>query len=143
MFRDLVQTCGGHQQERLSKLEEDMKADSAAGLVIPPTGFVFHESRCGSTLVANLLGSDPSALTFVESQPPADILSSRQPDAVKIRHLRIVMNQMGRSTTHTRLYFKFQSVLTLQVVIVGSHCGWSLWVVSFFYLLTLVSNFLF
>jgi hypothetical protein len=26
---------------------------------IPPTGFVFHESRVGSTLVANILASNP------------------------------------------------------------------------------------
>jgi len=35
--------------------------------------FVFHETRCGSTLVADMLGSHPHHLTFSESSPPASL----------------------------------------------------------------------
>lgn len=32
------------------------------GRVVYPTGFIFHESRVGSTLVANMLASNPWAM---------------------------------------------------------------------------------
>lgn len=32
--------------------------------MIPPTAFIFHESRVGSTLVANMFASDPRSLVF-------------------------------------------------------------------------------
>ena len=35
--------------------------------VLSPDGLVFHQSRVGSTLAANLLGSDPQNLVFSES----------------------------------------------------------------------------
>ena len=38
---------------------------------IKPTGFVFHESRVGSTLVANALASNPWNMVFSESDPPS------------------------------------------------------------------------
>ena len=41
------------------------------GFHLQPTGFVFHQSRVGSTLTANFLGSDPQNLVFSESAPPA------------------------------------------------------------------------
>ncbi|CAN0474150.1 unnamed protein product [Discosporangium mesarthrocarpum] len=42
---------------------------------LEPSGFVFHMSRCGSTLMANLLGSSASNLVYSESRPPADVVS--------------------------------------------------------------------
>lgn len=42
---------------------------------LEPTGFVFHMSRCGSTLTANLIGSSPYNLVYSESKPPAGLMS--------------------------------------------------------------------
>jgi hypothetical protein len=71
MNKDLVKhSCRGGVTEMtvsLDDIKKDIALDSAS--VIPPTGFVFHESRCGSTLVANILGADPQNLVFAESQP--------------------------------------------------------------------------
>ena len=36
-----------------------------------PSGFVFHESRVGSTLVANSLAANPWNMVFSESDPPS------------------------------------------------------------------------
>ena len=67
MFKDLLGAsgCTGSNKKReslstlMNEIEEDQKAGRPGGNVIKPTGFVFHESRVGSTLVANFLASDP------------------------------------------------------------------------------------
>jgi hypothetical protein len=62
-----------------------------------PTGAVFHESRCGSTLVGNMLAKIPDSLVYSESGPPFDILTnSRLTHAEKVRALRIIIAAMGR-----------------------------------------------
>ena len=37
---------------------------------VKPSGFVFHESRVGSTLVANMLAAVPTNIVYSESAPP-------------------------------------------------------------------------
>ena len=62
-----------------------------------PTGAVFHESRCGSTLVGNMLAKIPDSLVYSESGPPFDILTNnRLTHAEKVRALRVVIAAMGR-----------------------------------------------
>ena len=40
---------------------------------------VFHETRCGSTLVADMLGAHPHHLAFSESSPPASVAAEGDP----------------------------------------------------------------
>lgn len=40
---------------------------------VPPRGFVYHETRCGSTLVANMLAAPSSNRVFSESKPPVQV----------------------------------------------------------------------
>jgi len=128
MFKDLVKRsgCSGDNKrvERMDVLLAEMDKDeaeasssasasaSASAVSLAPSGFVFHESRVGSTLVANLLGSDPHSLVFSESTPPVTALMhctacTRQQTITLFQQ---VMRLMGRTSYHTRLYFKFQSV---------------------------------
>jgi hypothetical protein len=125
MFKDLVgvSTCLGtnRKRERMSVLLNEIKALSGqpSGRVIPPTGFVFHESRVGSTLVANMLATDPWALVFSESAPVANAImhcgycSSER----KLQLFRDVLTLMGRSPFHKRLYVKFQSITSTKMEI--------------------------
>ena len=59
MFKDLVRSSGCKQFGKGTKtvseqtLRQIMRDE--ADLLLRPSGFVFHESRCGSTLVANML----------------------------------------------------------------------------------------
>jgi hypothetical protein len=65
MFKDFVQKskCVTHQKSYSALMEEiQQNKGTPAGRVVPPTGFVFHESRVGSTLVANMLASNPWAM---------------------------------------------------------------------------------
>ena len=57
MFRDLVAAskCGRGKTGTLNELYEGLAAKGVTPL--KPSGFVFHESRVGSTLVANMLAS--------------------------------------------------------------------------------------
>ena len=72
---------------------------------LEPTGFVFHMSRCGSTLAANLMGSSPYNLVYSESKPPAQLMSvcdtvgCSQDQRVRGKH-----EQSGYSTRYRVLY---------------------------------------
>eukprot|EP00937_MAST-01D_sp_MAST-1D-sp2_P007393 g7393.t1 len=117
MFRDLVahSNCGGANAR--SATVGQLRADIAAhpGSVIAPSGFVFHEARVGSTLVANMLTSSTRNLVYTESKPPATVLAhcDKCSDEQQVELLRVVMGQMGRgrATGHDRLFFKFQSAM--------------------------------
>jgi len=80
---------------------------------LAPSGFVFHESRVGSTLVANMLASAPTHVVYSESAPlPVVLNHCRSCDADRKRDLiRKIVDLMGASPRyHTRLFFKFQSI---------------------------------
>jgi hypothetical protein len=111
MFKDLEgnSACIGanRRREKLSVLMKEIKdqAGTAGGNVIEPTGFVFHESRVGSTLVANTLASDPYSMVFSESAPAANALlhcntCTRERN---IELFRDVVTLMGRSPIHKHL----------------------------------------
>jgi hypothetical protein len=91
MFRDLVEhspLCQKRQWKfELSKIAELARHRDAQVIRDPQqqvpkalelTAVVFHESRCGSTLVANtLIGMNPTKhRTYSESAPPAFAIKS-------------------------------------------------------------------
>ena len=127
MFKDLVSAskCKGKNSKtmRMSEIKKEMKMEETSGkprsTMIPPTGFIFHESRVGSTLVANLLGADPFNMVFSEAAAPASVLlhchGCSHED--KINRFRDTILAMGRSPTHKRVFFKFQSLTTTQIKI--------------------------
>jgi len=123
MFRDLegASNCIGSNRRRakmsiLLKEIEDAKG-TPEGRVVAPTGFVFHESRVGSTLIANFLASDPWALVFSESTPVANAILHCT-TCSKERQLKLfqnVLTLMGRSPYHKRLFIKSQSITTTRI----------------------------
>ena len=125
MFKDLEanSACVGsnRRREKLAVLIDEIKlqAGTSGGSVIEPTGFVFHESRVGSTLVANTLASDPFSMVFSESAPAANALlhcdSCTRERNVQL--FRDVVTLMGRSPIHKRLFFKFQSITSTKMEI--------------------------
>ena len=100
------------RKRKLSVLLADLANSKGTpkGRFLTPTGFVFHESRVGSTLVANALASDPSSMVFSESHPPSRVLKcSTCSRERKIQLFRDVVTLMGRSPVHKHLFFKFQA----------------------------------
>jgi hypothetical protein len=133
MFRDLVQRsdCDEPWKVDIRKVaelarhrdiavqEEHKSVPKALNL----TAVVFHESRCGSTLVANtLIAMDPVRhRTYSESQPAAMAIKSvcgenfsrcTLDQAAQV--LRDVVYLMSRSDDpqEERVFFKFQSITT-------------------------------
>jgi hypothetical protein len=123
MFRDLEakSNCysSNRRRERLSVLLDEIKLAEGTlrGRVVKPSGFIFHESRVGSTLIANLLASDPFALVFSESTPIANaILHCTSCNHEKqVQLFRDVLTLMGRSPIHNRMFVKFQSITTTKI----------------------------
>ncbi|CBJ29563.1 Hypoxia-inducible factor 1 alpha inhibitor (Hypoxia-inducible factor asparagine hydroxylase) [Ectocarpus siliculosus] len=119
MFKDLVRLSGGCQGAQstttsISKLQEEIDANPDGYL--EPTGFVFHMSRCGSTLTANLMGSSPHNIVYSESKPPVAVMSLcdqvRCTEEQRVAALRTVILAMGKTSFHKHMFFKFQSSQT-------------------------------
>lgn len=71
---------------------------AAEGGGLEPSGFIFHMSRCGSTLVSRLLGSSPQVLSLGEPDPVLGMLE--YPASVGLPHrrdwLRALILALGR-----------------------------------------------
>ncbi|MBW8780471.1 MAG: sulfotransferase family protein [Verrucomicrobia bacterium] len=99
-------------QTPISILEEfaEMAPDLA------PTGFVFHLSRCGSTLISQVLASVPCNLVVSEAPPIEHLLGARLRDprithAQQVVWLRGLVRALGRRRFAAEKYFyiKFDS----------------------------------
>jgi hypothetical protein len=63
---------------------------------LEPSGFVFHGSRCGSTLVSRMLASARQLLVLSEPLPVDQILRARAPETERARWLRAIVAALGR-----------------------------------------------
>jgi hypothetical protein len=76
-----------------------------------PAGFIFHMSRCGSTLVAQLLASLPRATVISEAPPIDAVLRAHLSDPAiseqrRIRWLQALLGALGAgSTGEAKRYF--------------------------------------
>lgn len=86
---------------------------------VPPTAVIFHETRCGSTLLANDLAafSPKQTRVFSESQPPVAALRACEsrhcdPNAQEqlIRDVFYVMGRVTRPIRPQYAFYKIQSV---------------------------------
>eukprot|EP00957_Ditylum_brightwellii_P178492 13596871-Ditylum_brightwellii.AAC.1 len=126
MFRDLVSKSPGCEHRIKVSLKQITDAareydmdNSAVAHTLEPSGFVFHESRCGSTLVANSLAAmNPSAhRVYSESSPPLKALtacgenSSRCPMSTASQLFSDTVYMMSRSNddAESKVFFKIQS----------------------------------
>ena len=129
MFKMLVQESGCNRKENLftvdladvaRKLDERETEEESMGVnVLPPAGFIFHESRVGSTLVANALTAmDPEGhRVYSESDPINRALAAcdgftKCDMETNVELLRDVVFLMGRtsSPSEKRMFFKVSSV---------------------------------
>jgi hypothetical protein len=75
-FRGLVErSCKGGKAKQ--KFNVPLAEAAASSKIREPSGFVFHQSRVGSTLVANMLASVSTHLVYSESFPSVDGACSR------------------------------------------------------------------
>jgi gluconate kinase len=92
---------------------------------VPPTGFIFHLSRCGSTLMAQMLSALPQNIVISEAAPIDSILRARVDnqkvaDDTRAEWLKWMINSLGqrRSGEEKNLFIKFDSwsILDLNIV---------------------------
>lgn len=93
--------------------------------IIPPTGFIFHMSRCGSTLVSQMLAA--SGRNIVMSEPPpvdsilrANIFNPSLTDDQRKDWFRWIVAALGRkrSDQEERFFIKFDSWSALEIDLV-------------------------
>lgn len=106
------------RQTPVAALEELQAAEPG----ISPTGFIFHMSRCGSTLVSQMLAALPSDIVISEASVLDSVLQAGRwdasvTDAQRITWLRGVINALGRPRTaqERRLFVKFDSWHTVDL----------------------------
>ncbi|MCD9185651.1 MAG: sulfotransferase [Pyrinomonadaceae bacterium] len=86
---------------------------------IAPTGFIFHISRCGSTLVSQMLAALEQ--NIVLSEPPLidAILRLQIPDETKIEWLKWLVNTFAQPRNEEKHFFiKFDSWSTLDLALI-------------------------
>lgn len=100
----------------------DAWAQAAPG--IPPTGFIFHMSRCGSTLVCQMLAALDSTVVISEAPPIDEVLRTARLNGVseeqRIHWLRAMINALGqpRAGGETRFFVKFDNWHALDLALV-------------------------
>jgi hypothetical protein len=72
-------------------------AEAAAHPGLPPAGFIFHCSRCGSTLVSQLARALPGTVVISEAPAIDDVLRSGWPRERRIETLRAVVAALGQT----------------------------------------------
>lgn len=88
---------------------------------LAPSGFVFHMSRCGSTLVAQMLAALPGTIVLSEPAPIDAVLRAEARDEEeRIRWLKGMVSALGqrRRGDEARLFIKFDCWDTLDLPLI-------------------------
>lgn len=121
-FAETVDRCLRHPFRLLFQHRTDLETlcravDDQPGL--PPAGFIFHMSRCGSTLLAQTLAAVPAHAVASEPGPLDAVLRAAQDDRA-VRWLRGMVGALGqaRYEDQRRFFVKFDAwaVLDLDVL---------------------------
>jgi aspartyl/asparaginyl beta-hydroxylase len=86
-------------------------AEAAGRPGVAPAAFIFHCSRCGSTLMSQLARALPGTLVLSEAPPIDDVLRSGWTDDTRIERLRAVVTALGqrRAGADRHLVIKFDA----------------------------------
>lgn len=114
-FRDSVRAALRAPFTQFSRREIPLDAVRSAP-PIAPSGIIFHTSRCGSALVARMLGTLPGAVMRSEPGPVDDVIQAKLdlPGLEEHEHvcwLRWVVTALGgvRDPVHSRYFLKLDS----------------------------------
>jgi hypothetical protein len=89
--------------------------------VVAPTGFIFHMSRCGSTLVSQMLAALPTNIVISEA-PPIDSVIDARIDHQRPEWLTWMIGALGRRRNDAErdLFIKFDSWNVLELDFIRS-----------------------
>lgn len=113
LFEDSVNRMASRPLSRVFRTRTDMDALIAGAAqedTIEPDGIVFHMSRCGSTLVAQMLAAVPHHIVASEAAPVDAVfqwaMTSGAPLDQQVAALRAVVAALGRNRSgSSRRYF--------------------------------------
>jgi hypothetical protein len=147
MFRDIVGNSHCEEPIRfdlkeavalIKDAEDKSKLSHPKSHTLEPNGFVFHESRCGSTLAANAFAAmEPSRhRVYSESTPPIVAMKACGyggrdcPKGTVIALFQDVIYLMGRTDDlgEKHLFFKIQSIGTKYIDIVMDAFPFTPWI---------------
>lgn len=110
-------------QTRTTRVEELLER-AASAQSLPLSGFIFHTSRCGSTLLTNALKTAPGALVLSEPHPLNQLIGyphRRHPSAPWAAWFRALITCLTEACSKTdRLAFiKFSSHASLEIDLIA------------------------
>jgi len=118
-FAQTVEKCLRRPAQLLFQRETSLEALIELGQQrpsLPVRGFIFHSSRCGSTLITQMLAAMPENVVISEAAPIDVVLRSHFQDLTisddqRIRWLRALLNTLGqrRLAEEKSLFVKFDS----------------------------------
>lgn len=89
---------------------------------IAPSGFIFHLSRCGSTLISQMLAAVPQNIVLSEPPPIDMILRAKNSvitDENRVEWLRWMINAFGQKRSDEKnLFIKFDSWNTIDLSLI-------------------------
>ena len=96
---------------------DELRSIIARGNVVAPTGFIFHMSRCGSTLVAQMFAALSRNIVISEAPPIDTIIAAKADDMERGLWLKSMVGAFGRrrSDEERNYFIKFDSWNTLDL----------------------------
>jgi hypothetical protein len=110
-FEQTIQRCLNTRARRQTTSIEELLELPAAHAGIPPTAFIFHTSRCGSTLLSQMAAALPRTIVISEAPPIDHILRARVSESDRITWLRALVGALGqpRRGDERHLFVKFDA----------------------------------
>ncbi len=107
-FEDAVREAAGRPFNRLFRVATPLAGFQASDAQSAPAGFVFHMSRCGSTLVSQMLGAAPGHVSISETSVLDALIQYpfENPES-QVAALRGLLHAYGRIAE--RLFVKLDS----------------------------------
>jgi hypothetical protein len=122
-FEETIGECLKHPYSLLFRPQTplaELLAFARANPGITPDGFIFHMSRCGSTLITQMLASLPENIVLSEPGPLDPIIHADIDPALKIEWFRAMVAALGqrRFADEAHLFIKFDSWHTLALPLI-------------------------
>ena len=116
-FAQTIHPCVRHPADLLFRHQtplDDLVEIAQGQSSLPPTGFIFHMSRCGSTLLSQMLAASPENIVLSEAGPIDDILRGhfRNPDIPDERRVQwlqglVAVLSRRRHPSEKNVFIKF------------------------------------
>lgn len=116
-FGQTIDACMRHPADLLFRHQtplEELGETAQSQPTVPIKGFIFHMSRCGSTLISQMLAAEPANIVLSEAAPIDDILRAhfRQPgvsEQQRFEWLRAIVKVLAwqRQAIEKHVFIKF------------------------------------